>query len=320
MLKSASLSADTLAHAFEQSTDCVKLVSLDGKVVWMNSNGLCSMEIDDRSEIYGRDWDQLWPTQSRRVILDSLDAASSGETVRFDAFCPTAKGSPRWWNVTVSNVQDINGAPAGFLAISRDITLMETQRQALLVAAEEMRHRLRNTYAMIGGLFVGFAKGNSSHEQFAKDMQQRLVSLSIAQSLFAANDAPSDLGVLLPALIEPFSSPSCSISTEGVVSTSVSQGQADAIALALGELAVNSTKYGALCFGGSIAVESALNDREVSVVWSERSHTPVAAQERAGGKGLSLIERIVRVRSGVLEINWQPHGLMVMLKFTIQAT
>src|SRR6476620_12652580 len=90
---SNALSNDTLAALLDQSLDCIKLIGTDGTVQYMNGNGLCAMEIDDMSMILGRDWDTLWPTDSRPLITDALKRASAGEAVRFDAFCPTAKGS-----------------------------------------------------------------------------------------------------------------------------------------------------------------------------------------------------------------------------------
>lgn len=315
MLRVASLSAETLAQAFEQSADCVKLIGLNGQVLWMNPNGLCAMEIDGPDSIRGLDWASLWPEQTRHHVIESLAAAGRGETARFDAFCPTAKGSPRWWNVTVSAVKDVNGEPVGHLAVSRDITVTASHQQALLIAAEEMRHRLKNTYAMIGALFIGFAKGNTENERFAQDMQKRLIALSAAQSLFAAVDAPCDIAVLVPALVGPFSSEACPISTEGVGAFSVLQEQADAIALVLGELAVNSTKHGALAHGGNIRVATTMHDAEFSVAWTERSTRPVVGTSRMGGQGLGLIDRIVRARHGVLQLDWEPNGLLVTASF-----
>jgi len=315
MLNAAPLSAETLAQAFEQSTDCVKLIGLSGQVLWVNPDGLCAMEIESAEAVCGLDWDKLWPDDSRKMVLDSLPAARRGETVRFDAFCPTAKGSPRWWNVTVSAVKNVERELIGYLAISRDITVTVIQRQALEIAAEEMRHRLKNTYAMIGSLFNGFAKGNAENEKFAQDMQQRLRSICAAQSLFVNDNAPGDVAVLIPALIEPFSTPECSISTDKVASIGVSQGHANAIALVIGELAVNSTKHGALAMGGAITVSTQSDETAFTLVWEEVSRARVAARTRAGGQGLSLIERIVRAREGAITVAWHSHGLVVSVRF-----
>lgn len=315
MLKSAALSAEALSNVLSQSVDCVKLLALDGTVQWMNPNGLCAMEIDDSGAVCGLPWHSFWPKETREQVLASLPSASLGNVVRFDAFCPTMKGSERWWNVTVTSVTDIDGAPAGFLAISRDITEVELQRQALRIAAEEMRHRLRNTYAMIGSLMLGFGRGQGVVETFAKEMQSRLIALSAAQSLFVSDDAPGDLSVLIPALVRPFDMPSCKITTKQIANHAVSREQADAIALVLGELAVNSAKHGALLHGGAIDVSAHIEGDRLNVIWKEDSAVPVAGQSRAGGQGLNLVNRIVKAREGTASVDWHSHGLVVTFDF-----
>lgn len=315
MLKKAAVSAEALAHVLDQSVDCVKLLDLDGTVIWMNTNGLCAMEIDDFGTIAGLPWGSLWPQDARDQITASLTAARKGETVKFNAFCPTAKGTPRWWDVTVSAVTGVDGDSNGFLSISRDVTAPEQQRRALQIAAEEMRHRLRNTYAMVGSLMKGFARGNTAHEEFAKTMQARLMSLAAAQSLSAAVDAPCRIVELIPALIEPFKLPSCKVSMDRIDDVSVAHGEADAIALVIGELAVNSAKHGALAHGGSIDLRAEVDGPDIRIVWTETSDAQVTKTSRTGGQGLNLIERIVAVRNGLLHTDWQSHGPVVSLTF-----
>lgn len=318
MLNTAALSAEALAAVLDQSVDCVKLIGRDGSVRWMNSNGLCAMEVDDFDLVRGQLWQSFWPESARALVIDALPAAASGEIVRFDAFCPTAKGTPRWWNVTVSRVTGVAGQDEGFLAISRDVTEAEMGRQAMLIAAAELRHRLKNTYAMIGSLIRGFARGNAEHEAFAQEMQSRLVSLSAAQALFSTQDVPCDIAVLVPALIEPFATPTCAVTMADFCDLSLRQGQADAIALALGELAVNSAKHGALAGCGTIHLTTRVEAGELELVWNERADAPVEARDRSGGQGLVLIERIVKARQGSIAIDWRSHGPVVTLRFAVE--
>ncbi|RYG03398.1 MAG: PAS domain S-box protein [Caulobacteraceae bacterium] len=151
----SGLSSVALASVLDQSMDCVKLVGLDGAIQYMNANGLCAMEVDDFCAIEGQPWASLWPEDARSSILKSMATANEGVTARFRAFCPTAKGEPRWWDVSVSAVTDGDGRQAGYLSVSRDVTESETAREALEVAATELKRRLANTYAMIGGLLAG---------------------------------------------------------------------------------------------------------------------------------------------------------------------
>ena len=252
MLDTAALSAETLAAVLDQSIDCVKLISPDGSIRWVNGNGLCAMEIDDFATVKGRQWADIWPDEAKQAIDMSLGVAKGGQHARFTSFCPTVKGAPRWWDVTVSPVKGVNGEDAGFLAISRDITEAEARREALEIAAAELKHRLKNTYTMVGGLLSGFARGNPDREVFAQEMVSRLASISAAQSLFLTHEAPCKVSTLIPALVKPFEGSGATIEADQLPATLVDQGQADAIALALGELVVNSAKHGALSSNGRV--------------------------------------------------------------------
>jgi PAS domain S-box-containing protein len=313
----SSLSSVALASVLDQSVDCVKLVGLGGDVQYMNLNGLCAMEVDDFTAIAGKPWADLWPEEARALILSSYPRARAGETVRFRAFCPTAKGSPRWWDVTVSAVTDDEGEHAGYLSVSRDATESEERRLASEIATAELRHRLKNTYTMIGSLLSAFARGNPSHEQFAVEMTDRLVALSRAQALFADSDAPCRIDKLASALVEPFDNPSCPVSLADLPPIEVDQGRANAIALVVGELAVNSAKHGAFNQGGEVKVSAAVADNTVSIIWEEHCARSVLSHDREGGQGLKLITRIMRARRGTLSTDWRDDGLTVTLAFAL---
>lgn len=313
----SSLSSIALASVLDQSVDCVKLVGLDGAVEYMNINGLCAMEIDDFRKIAGKPWVDLWPDEARQKILESYPRALAGEAVRFRAFCPTGKGTARWWDVTVSAVTNDDGQHAGYLSVSRDATDNEERRLASAIATEELRHRLKNTYTMIGSLLSGFARGNEHHERFAHEMTDRLVALSRAQALFADSEAPCRIDELIAALVQPFGNECCPVSFDDLPALEVDQGRADAIALVVGELAVNSAKHGALNHGGEIKVTAELADRVISVVWDERCDCIIHAHDREGGQGLKLIDRIMRARRGTISTDWRSDGLTVKLTFSL---
>ena len=83
MLTKANLSSETLLLVLEQTTDCVKLLSLDGTVLWMNANGLCAMEIDNFCNIEGKQWSTLWPAEAKAQIENSYKTASLGSVPQF---------------------------------------------------------------------------------------------------------------------------------------------------------------------------------------------------------------------------------------------
>ena len=106
----------------EASPDCLKVISPDGKLELMNANGCRQMEIDDFGLCEGLPWDLQWPENARQPISNALERAQAGQDSRFEAFCPTAKGTPKWWDVAVTPVLDEQGTCTRILSVSRDIT------------------------------------------------------------------------------------------------------------------------------------------------------------------------------------------------------
>lgn len=315
-LVSKALSNDMLATLLDQSLDCIKLIGLDGSLQYMNKNGLCAMEIDVPSSVLGRAWEDLWPEETRPMIVDALKRARAGEAVRMDAYCPTAKGTPRWWDLSCSQVRDESGEVLGYLSVSRDVTDARTAREVAEIASAEMRHRLKNSYAMVAGLLSSLARGLPEREEFAREVRSRLSALGVAQTLFVARDnAPCNLRELLPALLEPFGHQDCPVSAVEIADVTVEQGQADALALVLGELAVNSSKHGALSASGRIEVSATSEGDRIEVLWAERSSRPVEAHERSGGQGLRLMQRILAAREGAIDVEWGAYGVDATIRF-----
>lgn len=313
------LSAISLANVLDQSVDCVKLVELDGTIQYMNVNGRCAMEVDDFCSIQGSTWAGLWPEATRADILASYVTAADGETARFRAYCPTARGTPRWWDVTVSGVNDCTDQLVGFMAISRDVTTNQASREALIIAADELKHRLKNTYQTIASLLVLTARGNREHEEFAKQMAARLSAVSRAQLLFAKSDAPCDLGELVHALVDPFRSDVVRIAFGNLPTLRIEQPQADAIALVVGELAVNASKHGAFVHGGSIQIDAAHSAHQLAIVWDERCDRAIEQRSRDGGQGMRLMAQIMQTRGGGLDVEWDDYGLRATLTFQLAA-
>jgi PAS domain S-box-containing protein len=127
---------------FESSPDCVKILDLEGNLLSMNRNGQCAMEIDNFANVCGAPWLSLWPEESHEVMYAALKAASNGSIGRFEAFCPTAKGTPKWWDVTVSPILGSDGRVEQFLSVSRDVTVLYQAKEELRASEERLRFAL----------------------------------------------------------------------------------------------------------------------------------------------------------------------------------
>ncbi|MCY7293141.1 MAG: PAS domain S-box protein, partial [Ferruginibacter sp.] len=115
----------------ESSPDCLKVLDIEGRIQFMNFNGLCQMEIDDFSIFKNKNWWSLWGIENEALVKASINRALKGENATFTAFCPTAKGTPKWWDVLVSPVGKPGEPIHQIISVSRDITEQKKEEQRL---------------------------------------------------------------------------------------------------------------------------------------------------------------------------------------------
>lgn len=133
-----ALRASELLHrsVLEASADCIKIISLDGRLEHMNSPGVALLELPDFEAVRGEDWSSLWPKPARKTVEAALREARDGNPFRFTEFCPTAKGTPKWWDVVVTPMANARGEVTRLLSIARDITSSRETDDRLRWASE----------------------------------------------------------------------------------------------------------------------------------------------------------------------------------------
>ncbi len=126
----------------ESNPDCVKIIDYEGRVVFMNMNGLCSLDIDDFNTIKNKYWWELWGIENQQMVKEAVSKALNGGIAHFQAMDRTLKGSEKWWDVIVSPVvqEDNPRSITRLISVSRDITEQQQATRAL----EESEHRYRN--------------------------------------------------------------------------------------------------------------------------------------------------------------------------------
>ena len=121
----------------ESSPDCIKMLDAEGRLEFMNNNGMCLLEIDDFKQVENTFWWDMWEPDNRQIIKDAVASAKSGEKIQLQLFSPTAKGTPKWWDIIVLPVEG-EGTDKNhprILSVSRDITeqkLNELKEKELL--------------------------------------------------------------------------------------------------------------------------------------------------------------------------------------------
>jgi len=134
----------------ESSPDCVKVLNEEGDLMSMNAKGMCLMEIDDLEPFRNQAWWSYWPEQAQGTVRKSLkDARENGEG-RFEAECPTVKGTPKWWDVIVTPVRRNSGEVKQFVAVSRDVTTRRLHKQELEEREKRLHRVIDNMNSFVG--------------------------------------------------------------------------------------------------------------------------------------------------------------------------
>lgn len=106
----------------ESVEDCLKVLTLDGRIASVSEHGLRLLEIDDLRQVQDADWLAFWNGADHENAVRAVEQARSGLVGRFQGYCPTLKGTPKWWDVLISPIRGLSGEPVRLLSVSRDIS------------------------------------------------------------------------------------------------------------------------------------------------------------------------------------------------------
>lgn len=126
----------------ESSPDCVKIINTEGKITYMNENGVSILEGDSKEFFIDRTWESIWGINESKTVQEAVKTALQGQTVNFQAPALTAKGTWKWWDVIVSALPDENGNVKDLLAVSRDISGLKNAEKKLEESEEQLRFAL----------------------------------------------------------------------------------------------------------------------------------------------------------------------------------
>jgi two-component sensor histidine kinase len=185
-------------------------------------------------------------------------------------------------------------------------------------------HRAKNVLAVVQAALRLTPKGDA--EAYAKAVEGRVMALARAHTLLAAGRwAGAGLRALLEAELAAFlptpaadggTGPRAELRGPDVL---LSPAAAQAVSIALHELATNATKHGALSVpGGRIMVSwrvaGEVDGRMLWLRWAEAGGPLVAGVPGRRGFGSRVIEATIRDQlGGTLRKAWEPGGLVCEL-------
>jgi PAS domain S-box-containing protein len=126
------------------SRDCIKILDLEGRLLFINEGGKQVLEICDIGPFLNSCWADFWEGGDRESAKAAVQAAKEGGIGRFIGYFETrASRQPRWWDVVVSPIYDASGKPERLLALSRDVTEQKKSELALCEALQFNREIIK---------------------------------------------------------------------------------------------------------------------------------------------------------------------------------
>jgi PAS domain S-box-containing protein len=127
-------------RVLESNQDCIKVMDLAGQILYMNDGGQALMEIDDFATVANTQWLTFWQGSEFKAAESAFTTAAAGGIGRFEGYCPTAKGTPKWWEVVVTAIHDADDRVEQILSVSRDVTERKQAEIDLQASEELFRH------------------------------------------------------------------------------------------------------------------------------------------------------------------------------------
>lgn len=237
--------------------------------------------------------DAVHPDDRELTRSHWLDAQRSGEYYVEHRLRRSVDGEYRWHQ---TRARPAGASSTEWVGTSADVHEMRALQDRQQVLLSELQHRTRNLLALVQAIARQTLKSSGSPADFSRQFESRLRALSRVQGLLArTNQGPIDLQLIVTAELEAHGADAPEIDGPSV---DLSPNAAQALALALHELATNAVKYGALRPpGGNLSVKWHLREheetRKIIMEWRETgvSMPDPAAVSRRKGYGSELIER-----------------------------
>ncbi|WP_426011351.1 sensor histidine kinase [Caulobacter sp. DWR2-3-1b2] len=254
--------------------------------------------------------------------FDTYDAVmATGEPIRFER-----ELASQGRTLELFAFRFLDGAVLKIGVIFLDVSLRKHHEEQQDLLLKEMDHRVKNLFAIVGGMVALSAKSATTPKELAETIQGRLGALASAHQLIRprlaaapAEKRETTLGELVRHVLSPYVDPAGT--GEGARTEidgpeiAIGAEAATNVALVVHELATNAAKYGALSVpGGRVRISWAVAEGRLALSWQEKDGPVIEAPPDREGFGSVLARRSVNGGlRGDLIFHWNPDGLVALL-------
>src|SRR5271167_2202072 len=220
-----------------------------------------------RSLIDPEDWKIL-----RRAFRQARRDAGSYQ-VEFRILRPD--GDVRWCLGTAAASKGSTNQISRISGVTIDITDRKEAEERQSLLAREVDHRAKNALAVVQAI-VSLTRADNI-KQFVAAVEGRIQALARAHSLLSESRwRGADIAELIREELAPYRAPNSDRVRISESNLSLEPSAAQALALALHELATNAAKYGALSLpSGRVQVDWELRGATLELKWTENGGPPV---------------------------------------------
>jgi PAS domain S-box-containing protein len=317
-----------LAAIVESSDDAVLSKDLNGIIKSWN-RGAERLFGYTADEAIGKPGTILIPTDRHDEEPAILARIRRGERVEhYETIRQRKDGSTIDISLTISPVRDQEGRIIGASKIARDITERRRAEQQQHLLIREMDHRIKNLFAVAGGMIAMSARSAETPQELASALRDRLMALAQAHALTLAvpsnggrrSEQSTTLRTLIETILSPYDGRTDAGNARVTISGSnipIAGSAVTSFALLLHEFATNAAKYGALSNStGHVDIACSDNDGQVALTWTERGGPRIDDQSDGEGFGSLLAHATVKRQfAGEISRHWDPEGLTIRLSF-----
>ncbi|MEO1730497.1 MAG: PAS domain-containing protein [Pseudomonadota bacterium] len=255
------------------------------------------------------------PDQFEKTRAKFIDAVQRAAPFEDEWQMLHADGSYRW---VLSRAVPSTDDPetARWFGTLTDIDDARKALQEREMLAGELAHRIKNIFSVIIGLISLHARGDATHEAFAKILSDNIQALSRAQEFALQLDRikAEDLKGLLMVLMAPYGLPGSQAAVITGDAVQFGVRAATPLALVFHEMATNSAKYGALStMQGCVAINVERSGENAAITWQE-SGGPATEPPKDEGFGSRLMTMaITHQLGGTMEQSWLREGLRAVI-------